>query len=99
MADSTDVMERLAAYALEFPEAWHDQPFENDLVAKVRRKIFVFFGSSDHPGLTVKLTDSLDQALAAEGAEPAGHGLGRWGWVSIPIGRGGSPPEPVSATG
>ena len=40
---------RLIAFALSLPEAVEDQPWEDDTVAKVRKKIFVFFGgpSSD----------------------------------------------------
>lgn len=34
------------------------------------------------PPVTLKLRDSLDEALDV-GAEPAGYGLGRAGWVTI----------------
>ena len=56
-------------------------------MAKVGKKIFVFFGSEDMDDLsiTVKLEDSQDQALVVPGAEPAGYGLGRSGWVTIPL--------------
>jgi predicted DNA-binding protein (MmcQ/YjbR family) len=56
-------------------------------VVKVGKKVFVFLGMEDMPELlmTVKLRDSHDQALAVPGAEPAGYGLGRSGWVTIPL--------------
>ena len=56
-------------------------------MVKVGRKVFVFLGMEDMPELliTVKLRDSHDQALAVPGAEPAGYGLGRSGWVTIPL--------------
>jgi predicted DNA-binding protein (MmcQ/YjbR family) len=41
----------------------------------------------------VKLKDEAAHAhaLASPGAEPAGYGLGRSGWVSIPLERQGAP--------
>jgi predicted DNA-binding protein (MmcQ/YjbR family) len=40
------------SYCLEKPGAWRDEPWENDVVAKVGDKIFAFFGtvSVDGPG-------------------------------------------------
>ena len=60
---------------------------------KVGKKVFVFFGMEDMPEplMTVKLRDSHDQALAVPGAEPAGYGLGRSGWVTIPLSDSGPP--------
>jgi predicted DNA-binding protein (MmcQ/YjbR family) len=57
-------------------------------VAKVGKKIFVFFGHDDEtkPSLvTVKLAESHGHALAIEGAAPTGYGLGRAGWVNVPV--------------
>jgi predicted DNA-binding protein (MmcQ/YjbR family) len=84
--------ERLTEFALGLPGAWLDHPWDEDVV-KVGKKIFVFLGLEDMPELlvTVKLDDSHDQALAVPGAEPAGYGLGRSGWVSIPL-RDTTPP-------
>ena len=36
----------LLSYSLAKPGAWQDEPWENDVVAKVGDKIFAFFGSS-----------------------------------------------------
>ena len=76
---------RLIAFALSLPEAFEDQPWEDDTVAKVRKKIFVFFGgpSSDH--ITVKLAESHAHALSIEGARPSAYGLGKSGWVTVPL--------------
>ncbi|WP_181611160.1 MmcQ/YjbR family DNA-binding protein [Nonomuraea soli] len=75
--------ERLLEFALSLPEAWEDEPWEGDTVAKVAKKIFVFLGSPD--GFTVKLTsEAHGHAMTVEGAEPAGYGLGKSGWVSVP---------------
>lgn len=75
---------RILEFALEFPGAWEDHPWEEDVV-KVGKKIFVFLGIEDSsdPGMTVKLDESHEQALAAPGAEPTGYGLGRSGWVTV----------------
>ena len=35
----------LLSYSLAKPGAWRDQPWDNDVVAKVGDKIFAFFGS------------------------------------------------------
>ena len=57
--------------------------------------MFVFFGTADadEPGMSVKLPDSRDQALASPGAEPTGYGLGRAGWVNVPF--RGAPPAAI----
>jgi predicted DNA-binding protein (MmcQ/YjbR family) len=78
---------RVLAYALGFPGAHEEHPWDED-VAKVGSKIFVFLGMEDslEPGMTVKLRESHEQALSVPGAAPAGYGLGRSGWVSVPFG-------------
>ena len=59
---------------------------------KVRKKIFVFLGEdgSAEPKFAVKLDESLEAALALDGAEPTGYGLGKAGWVNVPL-KGRSP--------
>ena len=83
-------------FALGLPGAAEDHPW-GETVAKVGGKVFVFLGMKDDAanlGMSVKLDESLDQALAAPGATPTGYGLGRSGWVSIPF-TATSPPAPV----
>ena len=49
----------LLAFALALPEAWEDHPW-GESVAKVGKKVFVFFGMPDAdegPRFTVKLRD------------------------------------------
>jgi predicted DNA-binding protein (MmcQ/YjbR family) len=75
----------LQAFALGFPGAWADTPWADDTVTKVGTKIFVFYGSGETPGISVKLPDSKDHGLSLPGASPTGYGLGRHGWVSIPL--------------
>ena len=73
-----DVRDRLREYALSLPDALEDFPW-GERVAKVNGKVFVFLGPdapSGQPLMTVKLFESHGHALAIEGAEPTGYGLG-----------------------
>jgi predicted DNA-binding protein (MmcQ/YjbR family) len=76
--------DNLLAFALSFPETSEDRPWEDDVVVKVRGKIFVFAGPPGSRRMSVKLAESHAHALALEGAEPTGYGLGRSGWVTVP---------------
>ncbi len=81
MASTRD---KLLAFALSLPGAYEDQPWGEE-VAKVRGKIFVFLGESTSRRMTVKLDESHGHALSIEGAEPTGYGLGKSGWVTVPL--------------
>ena len=85
------LMDDLEAFALGLPGAFADMPWEGDVVAKVGKKIFVFFGSGEQPAISVKLPDSADHALATPGAVPTSYGLGRHGWVTVPTNRSEAP--------
>jgi predicted DNA-binding protein (MmcQ/YjbR family) len=85
------VRSRLRAFALSLPGASEDFPW-GERVAKVNGKVFVFLGADDRVGprlLTVKLDESHGHAMAIDGAEPTGYGLGRSGWVNVPVGAAG----------
>ncbi|GAA2315262.1 hypothetical protein GCM10010234_70950 [Streptomyces hawaiiensis] len=91
--------EKVRAFALGLPDAVEEFPW-GESVAKVNKKVFVFLGVQDgsYPlGVTVKLTDETAHAhaLACPGAEPAGYGLGKAGWVGIPLERQGAPAAEV----
>jgi predicted DNA-binding protein (MmcQ/YjbR family) len=75
---------RLLEYALGLPEAYIDHPWGED-VAKVRKKVFVFFGMAEGSdfGMGVKLPQSGSLALAQPGVTPSGYGLGDSGWVNV----------------
>lgn len=81
-------LDRVRTFALSLPEAYEDHPW-GESVAKVKGKVFVFFGRDDledhEPGMSVKLQDSNTQALRVPGAEPTGYGLGKAGWVNVPF--------------
>jgi predicted DNA-binding protein (MmcQ/YjbR family) len=87
--------EKVRVFALGLPDAVEEFPW-GESVAKVNKKVFVFLGVQDgsYPlGVTVKLKDETAHAhaLACPGAEPAGYGLGKAGWVSIPLEQRGAP--------
>jgi predicted DNA-binding protein (MmcQ/YjbR family) len=85
MAPSTEPHTAYLRFALDFPEAWQDEPWDGDVVAKVAKKIFVFFGTGEEPSVGVKLPQSAEQALLSDAVTPMGYGLGKWGWVVVRI--------------
>jgi predicted DNA-binding protein (MmcQ/YjbR family) len=76
----------LLEFALSLPEAWEDHPW-GESVAKVGKKVFVFFGDDGTPdrsrSFTVKLPHSQDEAGAMPWTEDPGYGLGRGGWLTV----------------
>jgi predicted DNA-binding protein (MmcQ/YjbR family) len=84
---SADVRDAIRTFALSLPGAAEDFPW-GERVVKVNKKVFVFLGAderADSTLMTVKLVESHGHALAIEGAEPTGYGLGRAGWVNVPL--------------
>ena len=77
--------EKVLAFALSRPETAEDRPWEDEVVVKVRGKIFVFAGPTGSRRISVKLAESHAHALAMDGAEPTGYGLGKAGWVTVPL--------------
>ncbi|GGO87703.1 hypothetical protein GCM10012280_26780 [Wenjunlia tyrosinilytica] len=95
-SDPLEVREAVRAFALGLPQAQEEFPW-GESVAKVNKKVFVFLGAQDsghRPGFTVKLQGDEEahaHALTVPGAAPAGYGLGRSGWVTVPFGEGCPP--------
>jgi predicted DNA-binding protein (MmcQ/YjbR family) len=89
------LLQRLLAQALTYPEAWEDNPWGESPVAKVGKKIFVFVGSPEQPGISVKLPQSSGPVLTLPCATPTGYGLGRAGWVTIDLAGPDAPPVAV----
>ncbi|MDG9715943.1 MmcQ/YjbR family DNA-binding protein [Streptomyces sp. DH24] len=88
--------QKVREFALGLPDAAEEFPW-GESVAKVNKKVFVFLGVQDgsYPlGVTLKLKDETSHAhaLSCPGAEPAGYGLGRSGWVRVPLAEDGAPP-------
>ncbi|WP_340556579.1 MmcQ/YjbR family DNA-binding protein [Streptomyces sp. GSL17-111] len=93
--DPTAVWEAVREFALTLPGAVEEFPW-GESVVKVNRKVFVFLGGGDggpSPGITVKLADAEvhAHALSCPDAAPAGYGLGRSGWVGVPLAPEGAP--------
>jgi predicted DNA-binding protein (MmcQ/YjbR family) len=88
---AADLLAELRRFAFALPEAWEDHPW-GESVAKVGKKVFVFFGSTDGEapyGFSVKLPLSNDEALSLPFTVPTGYGLDRGNWVTV------RPPEDV----
>ena len=98
ISDLVRIRDELRAYAFSLPGAWEDHPW-GESVAKVGKKVFVFFGTSNpvHEGIgmSVKLPYSGDLVLALPFAEPTGYGLGKAGWVSVVLQPAEAPPMPM----
>ena len=77
--------EKVLDFALSFPETREESPWEDDVVVKVRGKIFVFCGPPGSKRMSVKLAESHAHALSIENAAPTGYGLGKAGWVTVPL--------------
>jgi len=82
----TSLADAVRAFAFSLPEAWEDHPW-GESVAKVGKKVFVFFGA-DQPEdggcwLGLKLPESKEDALALPFTRLMGYGLDRGGWVGI----------------
>jgi predicted DNA-binding protein (MmcQ/YjbR family) len=88
----TDVRAALLRHALGLPGAYEDHPW-GESVAKVGKKVFVFFGVADSadPGMSVKLPASHPLALAQPGVTSTGYGLGKAGWVTVRFTESGLP--------
>ena len=73
----------LRDYAMFFPAATEDFPW-GERAVKVNKKVFVFMGQGEAGfGISVKLPQSLEDALALEYTEPTHYGLGKHGWVTV----------------
>lgn len=80
----------LLSYCLGKPGAWQDEPWEDDVVAKVGDKIFAFLGSEPSGKIGLKCgptRDVADEWLARypEDATASAY-IGRYGWNSLRYG-------------
>jgi len=88
---------RLRKFAFGLPGAYEDFPW-GESVAKVGKKVFVFFGRDAAGGVlsfSVKLPLSGQDALDLPFTEPTGYGLGKAGWVNVTFKRGDRPPVEI----
>ncbi|MCC7508450.1 MAG: MmcQ/YjbR family DNA-binding protein [Planctomycetes bacterium] len=89
MAEISKIAKQLRKFALSYPEAWEDFPWEHQVI-KVRKKIFAFIDNDGNKQLniTVKLPDSGGDAIAMEQCELTGYGLGKAGWITARFKKG-----------
>ena len=89
------VNETLQAFALRLPGAFEDHPWD-EVVFKVNKKVFVFFGLAAHEDqrvyLGVKLPQTGVYALQMPFVKPMAYNLGKYGWVSVQFQAGNNPP-------
>jgi predicted DNA-binding protein (MmcQ/YjbR family) len=87
--------DQVRRFAVGLPDAYEDFPW-GELALKVNGKVFAFLGGEEAvpQAMSVKLRESHDHALDSKGAAPTGYGLGRAGWVSVPL-ASSSPPVGV----
>ncbi len=74
-------------FAVSLPEEGEDFPW-GESAAKVKKKVFAFFGMEGSGTLKVcvKLPASGKEALERDEAEVPGYGLGKSGWVLFEYG-------------
>jgi predicted DNA-binding protein (MmcQ/YjbR family) len=81
-----DLSKLIRAFAFALPEAWEDHPW-GESVAKVGKKVFVFFGEGESPdgtaNFSAKLPTSYEEAMALSFTETTGYGLDRGRWVTV----------------
>lgn len=80
----------LLVYALSFPGAGLDEPWQGDQVVKVADKIFAFFGAPDGNTIGLKCGKSADEAREWRDQYPQDVTLssyiGRHGWNTFVLG-------------
>src|SRR3954467_2059583 len=82
----------LRDFALKFPEATEDHPWDH-IAIKVKGKTFDFLsGFDDTLNVTGRLPSSGRMALALPLAQPTGYGLGKSGWVTASFKEGDTVP-------
>ncbi|HEY7624130.1 MAG TPA: MmcQ/YjbR family DNA-binding protein [Candidatus Limnocylindria bacterium] len=86
----------IRAHALRHDEAWADEPWPGDHVAKVGKKIFAFLGGAGTDvSIGVKLPRSLLFARAQPFVTKMGYGMDKSGWVVAKFGKGDEVPLPL----
>jgi predicted DNA-binding protein (MmcQ/YjbR family) len=89
MTTPATARKQLRAHALKHREAWEDEPWPGDHVAKVGKKIFVFLGGAGADvSVGVKLPRSLLFARAQPFVTKMGYGMDKSGWVVARFGKG-----------
>jgi predicted DNA-binding protein (MmcQ/YjbR family) len=85
---SLDVIRSMAS---KYPEAEKAFLLGDHEVFRVKKKVFVWLGTTDEGGtyLSVKLKDSQNMALMLPFVRPAAYGMAKWGWIDAQFPKGG----------
>jgi predicted DNA-binding protein (MmcQ/YjbR family) len=82
--------DEVLAHCLAKPGAWQDEPWDGDVVVKVKNKIFAFLGSEQASAVGLKCgstRESADEWLLRYPDDAAVMAyIGRSGWNSLRIG-------------
>src|SRR2546423_13205333 len=80
---SDPILKELRAFGLAYPGAHTMSPWPGHLDLAVNNKTFAYLSLEGEPlGISCKLPQSSGVALMLPFVEPAGYGLGKYGWVS-----------------
>jgi len=75
--------DRLRAFCLSLPEATEDVQWDNDLLFRIRGKIFASYNLEPPHSITVKCAPERGaELLEIEGIKRAAY-VGRYGWITI----------------
>jgi predicted DNA-binding protein (MmcQ/YjbR family) len=84
-------LDLIRSMASKYPEAEKAFLFGDHEVFRVKKKVFVWLGTTDEGGtyLSVKLKDSQNMALMLPFIRPAAYGMAKWGWIDAQFPKGG----------
>jgi predicted DNA-binding protein (MmcQ/YjbR family) len=88
-------LDLVRSIASKYPEAEKAFLFGDHEVFRVRKKVFVWLGTTDEGGtyMSVELKDSQHAAMMLPFVSPAGYGMSKWGWIDAQFPKGRLPRE------
>src|SRR3954468_22607657 len=86
-------LDLIRAEAEKYPQAEKAFLFHDHEVYRVKKKVFVWLGESEHGGtyLLVKLKDTQGMALQLPFVTPASYGMAKYGWIGADFPKGKFP--------
>lgn len=86
-------LDAIREIASRYPQAEKAFLFGDHEVFRVKKKVFVWLGTTEEGGtyVSVKLKDSQHAALMLPFVSPAGYGMSKWGWVDAQFPKGKLP--------
>jgi predicted DNA-binding protein (MmcQ/YjbR family) len=95
---SESPLDLVRSLASKYPAAEKSFLFGDHEVYRVKKKVFVWLGTTEAGGtyVTVKLKDSQHAAMMLPFVRPAGYGMSKWGWIDAEFPKGKLPKELVA---